>query len=177
MKNTLMILAHPNLEASIGNKIISESVAQFSNAEVRDLTKLYPDFKINVEAEQQALLKADLIIFQYPLYWLATPAILKEWIDKVLTYGFAFGEGSYNLEGKKIMCSYTTGSSKDGYTSDFIKQTVFPFQGTADFCKMEYLTTMTCHGIMYMPGADKTPLEEIAKEYSGRLTAFIESLN
>ena len=33
---------------------------------------------------------ADLLIFQYPLYWYSVPAIIKGWADKVLVQGFAF---------------------------------------------------------------------------------------
>ncbi len=68
MSNTLMILAHPVIENSIGNKIISDTFANSPNSEVRHIDKLYPDFIINVEAEQEALLEADIIIFQFPLF-------------------------------------------------------------------------------------------------------------
>ena len=92
-----MILAHPNIEESIGNKIISNIIAQQKNTEVRHLDQLYPDFKIDIKTEQEALLSAETIVFQYPLFWYSTPAILKEWIDQVFQYGFAFGANSYNL--------------------------------------------------------------------------------
>jgi putative NADPH-quinone reductase len=84
------------------------------NVVVRNLNQLYPDYKIDVKTEQEFLLKADTIIFQYPLFWYNVPSILKEWMDSVFTYGFAFGKGNYQLEGKKIIVSFTTGSwSKD----------------------------------------------------------------
>jgi len=109
MQKILMILAHPNIKGSIGNKIISELSAQQENIAVRHLNKLYPDFKIDVKAEQEALLKADFIIFQYPLFWYSTPAILKEWIDQVFQYGFAFGKDCFKLENKKMLISMTIG--------------------------------------------------------------------
>ena len=52
---------------------------------------LYPDFKIDVAEEQKHLAAADRIILQFPFYWYSTPALLKQWQDDVLTYGWAFG--------------------------------------------------------------------------------------
>ncbi|XP_025019629.1 ribosyldihydronicotinamide dehydrogenase [quinone] isoform X3 [Python bivittatus] len=39
--------------------------------------------------EQRKVKEADLVIFQFPLYWFSMPAILKGWMDKVLVQGFA----------------------------------------------------------------------------------------
>ncbi|MGE0562385.1 MAG: NAD(P)H-dependent oxidoreductase [Flavobacteriales bacterium] len=145
--NILMILAHPNFEKSIANKHISNIVLASGQTTVRNLIDLYPDFKINVKVEQEILLKADVIVFQYPLFWYGVPSLLKEWIDSVFTYGFAFGKGTYQLEGKKIIVSFTTGSSEKDYPEEVIEKIVFPFKGLADYCKMEYLTTLISHEI------------------------------
>ncbi|XP_057554286.1 ribosyldihydronicotinamide dehydrogenase [quinone] isoform X3 [Hippopotamus amphibius kiboko] len=40
--------------------------------------------------EQRKIQEADLLIFQFPLYWSSVPAILKGWMDRVLCQGFAF---------------------------------------------------------------------------------------
>uniref|UniRef100_A0A3Q1EG10 Flavodoxin-like fold domain-containing protein n=1 Tax=Acanthochromis polyacanthus TaxID=80966 RepID=A0A3Q1EG10_9TELE len=44
----------------------------------------------DITAEQQKVTEAELIIFQFPLYWFSVPAILKGWFDRVLAQGFAF---------------------------------------------------------------------------------------
>lgn len=147
MNKVLVILAHPEIEKSIGNKAICNELDKDLQIEVRDLTQLYPDFKINVEAEQEALLASDVIIFQFPLYWYNMPAILKEWKDKVFTYGFAFGKDTYKLEGKKIIASFTTGSSSKDYPENVIEKITFPFRGLAKFCKMDYITEVISHEI------------------------------
>ena len=90
MMKTLMILAHSNIQNSLANKIIAEQISQLADTEVRNLGQLYPDFQIDIAAEQQALLQADLIIFQYPFHWYSVPGILKEWMDRVFLFGFAF---------------------------------------------------------------------------------------
>lgn len=116
---TLILLSHPQLESSIANGTIIEHLKnsdQNGSLEVRHLEALYPDYKIDVKAEQMALLNADLVIFQHPLYWYATPAILKKYLDDVLVWGFAFGTGGDKLKGKHFMQSITLGGSKESYT-------------------------------------------------------------
>lgn len=44
-----------------------------------------------IQAEVEKLRRADVIVFQFPMYWLSVPAILKGWFDRVLVPGFAFG--------------------------------------------------------------------------------------
>jgi len=41
----------------------------------------------DVAAEIDKLERADLVIFQYPMWWYGMPAILKGWLDRVLVYG------------------------------------------------------------------------------------------
>jgi NAD(P)H dehydrogenase (quinone) len=36
------------------------------------------------------------LILQFPLWWFAMPAILKDWVDRVLAYGFAYGVGEHS---------------------------------------------------------------------------------
>ena len=60
MKNILIISGHTNLAASVANKTILETLNErLPEAEIVKLDELYPDFKIDVEAEQQKLLRAD----------------------------------------------------------------------------------------------------------------------
>lgn len=141
-----MILAHPAIEKSIGNKTISESLAKEENVEVRHLDKLYPDFQIDVVSEQEALLKADTIVFQFPLFWYSMPAILKQWIDSVFLYGFAFGSESI-LNQKRIIVSFTIGSPIKGYPNDIVQKIVFPLQGLAKYCNLNYIGEIYCNDI------------------------------
>lgn len=146
-KNILIILAHPDINKSIGNKFITNRLNEMDNVEVRNLNLLYPDHLINVEQEQDAMKKADIIVFQYPLFWYNVPSIMKEWIDRVFTFGFAFGKGTYELEGKKVIASFTTGTSVKDYPEDVIEKIAFPIKGLADYCKMDYITQVISHEI------------------------------
>uniref|UniRef100_A0A7J8FAK3 Ribosyldihydronicotinamide dehydrogenase [quinone] n=1 Tax=Molossus molossus TaxID=27622 RepID=A0A7J8FAK3_MOLMO len=78
--------------------------------------------------EQKKVQEADLVIFQFPLYWFSVPAILKGWMDRVLCQGFAFDIPGFDdsgfLQGKLALLSITTGGtaemySKTGVSGDF----------------------------------------------------------
>jgi NAD(P)H dehydrogenase (quinone) len=63
MQKVLIISGHPNLEASFANKaILEQTIKLFPDVEVSRLDLLYPDFKIDINAEQQKLTNADIII-------------------------------------------------------------------------------------------------------------------
>ena len=174
MKKTIMILAHPNLEMSIANRTISEAVNELENTEVRDLAKLYPDFNIDVEAEQQALLEADQIVFQYPIYWFNMPPILKQWFDKVFAYGFAFGT-DYQLEGKEIFVSVTTGGPEEGYVGGNLESKIlFPLEGIAGYCKMKYLEPSVLFAMMETPKINAAALKRKAEEQAEKITNRIQ---
>ena len=80
----LIILGHPNIEQSVANKTIIENVqTNMPDIEIRNIHQLYPNYQINVQEEQAALLRHNLIVLQYPMYWFNMPAILKIWFDEV----------------------------------------------------------------------------------------------
>ncbi|MBB5361800.1 NAD(P)H dehydrogenase (quinone) [Deinococcus humi] len=63
--------------------------------------------------EQEKLARADLVIFQFPIWWRSSPAMLKGWFDRVLSVGFAYGSGRVygtgGLQGKRALLSVTFG--------------------------------------------------------------------
>jgi len=74
MKNVLIISGHTDLAASVANRTILDTLSErLPGAEIVKLDELYPDFKIDVEAEQQKLLRADIIVLQFPLFWYSAP--------------------------------------------------------------------------------------------------------
>lgn len=154
MSKVLLILAHPDFKNSVGNKTIVNTVNNNNNVTVRDLTALYPNFDIDIVAEQKALVACDLIILQYPIYWYNMPPILKQWFDKVLTHGFAFGDGA-QLTGKTIMASVTTGSPESAYPKGEMERILLPIRATANFCKMIYMKPVASFGIYSSPNQDE----------------------
>jgi len=75
-----------------------------------------------IVAEQDKLRAADLVIFQFPMWWFGFPAILKGWVDRVLSYKFAYGVDEWWDKGpfrdKRAMVAVTTGTPRSAYSSD-----------------------------------------------------------
>ena len=104
MMKTLIISGHPDLSTSVANQTILEELEKaLPDAEIRKLDQLYPDAVIDVEAEQKALLEADLIVWQFPFWWYSLPWLMKKWLDEVFLHGFSHGSTA-KLGGKN--CSY-----------------------------------------------------------------------
>ena len=97
--NVLVLYAHPSHARSEVNRPMFEAACNIDGVTAVDLYGEYPTFNMNVPKEQQRLLEHDVIIFQFPLFWYSTPAILKEWQDLVLEYGFAYGGKNQNTAG------------------------------------------------------------------------------
>lgn len=80
-------------------------------------------FSDNLQAEIDALVKADFILLNFPLWWSSMPAILKGWFDRVLAFGFAYHPREMKYEtgafrNKKAMCCITTGGSQPQYSAE-----------------------------------------------------------
>lgn len=62
---------------------------------------------------------ADRVIFHYPLWWHAMPAILKGWWDRVFVYGAVYSSRQrYDqgyFSGKQALCVVTTGSPEHAF--------------------------------------------------------------
>lgn len=119
MKKTLIVLAHPDMAHSRLNKALITAVKDEPGVTVRDLYAAYgsPD-DIDVAEEQRLLLAHERIVFQFPLYWYSTPGLLKEWQDRVLEYGFAYGSRGDRLAGKTFKIAATTGAPEEAYAPD-----------------------------------------------------------
>ncbi|EPJ8755524.1 TPA: NAD(P)H-dependent oxidoreductase [Pseudomonas putida] len=77
-----------------------------------------------VKAEQDKVAWAELVIFQFPMWWFSMPAMLKGWVDRVLSRGFAYSTGrkydTGHLKGKCAMLSLTTGTASTLYAPNGI---------------------------------------------------------
>jgi NAD(P)H dehydrogenase (quinone) len=67
------------------------------------------------EAEIAKLEAADLMIWQFPLWWFSVPGVLKGWVDKVFAFNRIYGRGRFYdkglFRGKRALLSLTTGGS------------------------------------------------------------------
>lgn len=178
----LIILGHPSFESSFANKIIIEELNGSNlKLEIRHLKQLYPDYKIDVEAEQEALMKHDTIVFQYPFYWYNMPAILKHWFDEVFTYQFAYGSKGDKLKGKNFIPSFTIGAPENEYQT--LKEhhfRVFEFcknlEQTAYYAQMNYINPIYFHGTSQSSGYSRQEITLRARDHAKRLIKQLENL-
>ncbi|WP_117232766.1 NAD(P)H-dependent oxidoreductase [Vibrio maerlii] len=184
MSKTVVISGHPNLEESFTNTVIIDTLqSQLENVSVRRLDTLYPDYNIDVEAEQAALIDADVIVLQFPFYWYSVPALMKKWIDDVMSFNFAYGPEGDKLKGKDFFLSFTVGGPEEsydplGYNHFTIEQFVFPLQQTAYLAGMNYHKPVYTHRMVYIPNV-YNELEDVqarAKDHSVRLIKEIHKV-
>ena len=138
-----VIHAHPYLSQSRANRALADAVRTLPEVELRPLYDLYPDFDIDFDAEQQALARARLVVWMHPVYWYSVPALLKHWFDKVLAYGWAYGEGGTALAGKHCLWVPTIGGDEDAYAPAGLHARPFatfvpPIEQTARYCGMQW---------------------------------------
>lgn len=152
MPNRILILfAHPRFEKSLNNRLLVKNIPESPEIFFHDLYERYPDFNIDVQHEQRLLSEHDVIIWQHPFYWYSAPPVLKQWIDMVLEFGWAYGPGGTNLRGKYIFNTITSGGQraaycKGGYNRFTVRELLAPFEQTALLCKMTYLPPFALHG-------------------------------
>jgi glutathione-regulated potassium-efflux system ancillary protein KefG len=168
MKKILILFAHPGYHRSHANKALLQALRKMEGVTIHDLYQHYPNMFIDVAQEQQLLLEHDIIIFQHPLYWYSSPAIIKEWMDQVLEYGFAFGPDGHALKDKALLSVITTGGSQESYTSQghnrrAVIEYLLPFKQTAWLCGMRYLPPFVLYS--YHTIQDVRLLRETAREY------------
>jgi NAD(P)H dehydrogenase (quinone) len=72
-----------------------------------------------LQSEMVKLARCDLLIFHFPIWWLAMPAILKGWVDRVFACGFVYGGGRHFdrgvMKGRLAMCVVTVGGTEQDY--------------------------------------------------------------
>ena len=151
MSKILVIFAHPRLEKSKINRSLISVIPLSSEITFQDLYELYPDFNIDVEAEKKLLLEHDIVILMHPFYWYSSPPLLKQWIDMVLEFGWAYGPGGTALKGKWGFNVISTGGTEEVYQQGArnrftIREFLAPFDQTVHLCGMEYLPPFTIQG-------------------------------
>ena len=139
----------------------------------------------DVAAEQAKLMRADAVVFQFPLWWFALPAMLKGWFDRVFSNGFAYGlmapgaryssrYGEGRLAGKRALLSITSGGLPAHFSSRGVngrlEDLLFPItHGTLFYAGMSVLPIFPIHG------ANRLAEEEFAAARDG-YTARLEGL-
>ena len=169
-----VIHAHPYPSRSRVNRALAEALATLPDVDLRSLYALYPDFDIDVAAEQKALTSAQLVVWMHPLYWYSVPSLLKHWFDKVLDFGWAYGNGGGALRGKSCLWVPTAGGGEAAFTPGGLHAHAFasfapPIEQTARFCGMRWEPP---HVVLEADDLDEARLTQLGGELLQRLKGW-----
>jgi len=169
-----VIHAHPYPSRSRVNRAFAEALATLADVDLRSLYALYPDFDIDVAAEQKALTSAQLVVWMHPLYWYSVPSLLKHWFDKVLEFGWAYGDGGGALHGKSCLWVPTAGGGEAAFAPGGLHGHSFasfapPIEQTARFCGMRWETP---HVVLDADDLDEARLTKLGAELLQRLSPW-----
>ncbi len=170
---TTVFVFHPNFAASTVNARLAAEAEKQDGVTVRRLYDLYPDFRIDVAAEQAALTASDRIVLQFPMYWYSCPPLLKKWEDDVLTYGWAYGPTGDALHGKEMVVAVSPGAPgaayrRDGTAKYEVTELLRPFQATSNLIGTTFAKPFVTAGAVSMSAAE---LDARAAAYAAYITS------
>lgn len=152
----LLLYAHPYPSRSRACAALLSALEGLPGLETRTLYALYPDFDIDAEAEQAALLRADAVVWMHPMYWYSAPALLQQWFEKVLVRGIAYGEGGSRVAGKPVLWVTTTGGDESAFSSEGRHHHDFSafvpaMEQTARYCGFDWREPFMLNGAHLVP--------------------------
>ena len=167
MEPTLILFCHPALETSRANRTLMDGVRGLDGVKFHDLYEEYPDFQIDIEREKKLMEHHERIVWQFPFYWYSTPALMKEWFDVVLQYGWAYGGEGTALHGKRVKAVITTGATSDAYCKEGhnrykIDELLRPLEQTANLCGMEWQEPLVVFNALHL---SKEEMQEQVQRY------------
>ncbi len=198
--NHLIIFAHPNFENSFG-RAIANAVAQVSqalgmNVQFRDLYAMNFNpllsldelqnankgvIPADIQQEHELILQADFITLVYPLWWMGFPAILKGYLDRVLSHGFAYktenGESVGLLKGKQMQQFITIGSNVEKYKEFGVDKSLNHclVNGLFNYCGIKNVEYELFGDIHLIDDAARQAMIEIAiQKTQAKLTALLK---
>ena len=139
----------------------------------------------DVQREQDKLMTADAVIFQFPMWWFGMPAIMKGWIDRVFALGLAYGYksagnsfryGEGGLAGKRALLSLTVGGPESDFSPRGIngplEHLLWPItHGTLFFAGMQVLPTQVVFGAGRLSSEDAQTAQQ---RYAARLERLFD---
>ncbi|WP_424137059.1 NAD(P)H-dependent oxidoreductase [Roseomonas chloroacetimidivorans] len=173
MTEILILLSHPDFAASRANRALLEAASALPGVEVAHLEGLYPDGRIDGDAEVARLLAARRIVLQFPVQWYSTPPLLKAWQDLVLTRMFyvnARTEGTL-IAGRAMMVAATAGNRPSAYSPEganlfSLPELLRPLHSTAHRCNLVWQEPFLAYEARHAP---EPVLAEAGRAYASRL--------
>lgn len=130
---------------------------------------------------------ADFVLFQFPIWWHSTPAMLKGWIDRVFVSGGLYSSSKRydrgHFKGKKAMCSATIGAPKEamgpGCRGGEVDQIFWSTQYSLHYMGFEVLPPLlatSVQGYGYSTDDEETNLRRL-EQHKINLVRRLQSIN
>lgn len=189
---SLIVYAHPNPESfnhAVLNVVEEELGKGGNTVVVRDLyaggwdpVLKGPDFQAisqgkvlpDVEKEQSFIRNAELLVFVFPVWWFSMPAILKGYVDRVFSLGFAYryadGVPEGLLKDKKVLVFTTTGGDQPTYRNGGFLDALTKTQDTGifGFCGMKVLEHKFLFGVPSVSQERRVEMLEEVRQAVGK---------
>ena len=178
--DVLFVTGSPDLEKSNASRVITQLVQEkVPDVEIVRTDKIKLNSPEDIERERNRVSNAKIIVFHYPVYWYQPPAVFKNYLDSVYTFGFAHNANGGLLTDKKLILSVTSGAPASAYRpggrmehdmADF----QLPLRQFANLCGLKF------EGMVYTGGynlarkeQDKNKQETAAAEHAETLITKI----
>ncbi len=192
MLKVLIINGKKDFQHSKGelNQYLVNFAEEFLTKNEQEVKVTNVDNGYDIEEEVQKYLWADIVVYQFPIWWMAAPWIIKKYIDEVFTTGHTklyqsdgrsssnpnhnYGSGGL-LQGKKYMLSVTWNAPENAFvdSGEFfegkgIDTVLMPMHKANQFLGMTSISTFMCNDVIKNPH-----IEEDVARYQKHLQEFI----
>ncbi len=173
---------------------LNRTLADFAASTLKDfqfeVETTFVDGGYDVEAEIEKYLRADVVIYQMPGWWMGAPWTLKKYMDEVFTAGHGrlyasdgrsrsdaslkYGSGGL-IQGKQYMLSLTWNAPMEAFTDPAqffegvgVDGVYLPFHKANQFLGMSPLPTFICNDVIKAPAV----AADIDRYYAHLATLF-----
>lgn len=117
----------------------------------------------------------DAPVLQFSVYRFNCPPLLKQRLDEVLTYGWAYDSKDKALTGRKLALAVSLVAPAEDYCADgfvgySIAEVLRPFELTAKYCGANYRQPFTFHTIDSNAGYSKAAQQAAEKSTTDYLS-------
>ncbi|WP_105956493.1 NAD(P)H-dependent oxidoreductase [Apilactobacillus quenuiae] len=160
---TLVIVSHPEYDNSMTESFLNQCQNDIEEVDWLVLDHLENNYEFDVDEEQKRLVKYDRILFQFPMYWYSSPALLKKYEDDIFTRSFTYANEDGKLKDKELgiittlgepLKNYTVGGSEGFSINEILK----PYQALAFKAGMKFIKPFTVDQFAYMTDDEKSKL-------------------
>ena len=150
---TMVVISHPTIQTSSSQQFFLATLKGEETVTVRHLDEVWSERKPHFTrtTEEKALLESEAkrLILQFPMYWYQAPAVMKEWIDTVMSKSARFAKQIKEL-GIVVTLGVKEEAFRAGGKEQFtISELMRPFQALANAMGWKYLPIFEVHQFDY----------------------------